>query len=97
MRRSDYEESADYLGSYEQDMTEQRIEGIEVLVEQLSNTRNTTSISYLLFFLHLKVNKLEHLCSGKAKKRRVCKDEDGRERRQGEVWKKDPCTSCRCR
>ncbi|KAG7177543.1 Peroxidasin-like 6, partial [Homarus americanus] len=78
------------LGSYEQDMTEQRIEGIEVLVEQLSRT---------VIELNKKVTTLEQKCSGSIRKRRrkLCRDEEGHERHPGESWHKDPCTTCKCR
>lgn len=84
----DEEIIVDDFGTYEQDMTEQRIEGIEVLVEQLSKT---------VMELNKKVDTLEKMCGGHIRKKRICKDEDGRERRQREIWKKDLCTSCRCR
>ncbi|KAK8739717.1 hypothetical protein OTU49_003162 [Cherax quadricarinatus] len=89
-RNKNKEDSNEHdLGSYEQDMTEQRIEGIEALVEQLSKT---------VYELNNKISTLEHKCSGSIRKRRrkLCND-DGHERLPGEAWQKDPCTVCRCR
>ncbi|XP_071524649.1 peroxidasin homolog isoform X1 [Panulirus ornatus] len=82
--------SDDDFGSYMQDMTEQRIEGIEVLVEHLTNTVSE---------LNKKVSILELKCNGRIRKRRrkVCHDENGHERRHGETWQKSPCTTCKCR
>ncbi|CAL4107451.1 unnamed protein product, partial [Meganyctiphanes norvegica] len=74
------------LEDYKQDMLEERIQGIEYLVEELSKT---------VFELNKKINIFESQQSSPQKKN--CKDEDGRERRRGERWNKDPCTTCTCR
>ncbi|XP_045133366.1 peroxidasin-like isoform X1 [Portunus trituberculatus] len=78
------------LGNYEEDLTEQRIEGIESLVEQLSKT---------VFELNNKVNTIMQMCGGTPRKRRrkVCVDETNHRRLPGEEWHKDPCSVCRCR
>lgn len=84
------EEDANDIGGYKEDLTEQRIEGIEALVEHLSKT---------VLELNNKVNSVEHMCGGSIRKRRRkgCVDETSQSRLPGEEWQKDSCTVCRCR
>ncbi|KAG0723194.1 Peroxidasin [Chionoecetes opilio] len=86
----DTDQREDDIGDYEEDLTDQRIEGIEALVEQLSKT---------VLELNNKMSTLEHLCGGSIRKRRRkgCVDEASQRRLPGEQWHKDSCTVCKCR
>ncbi|KAB7496423.1 Peroxidasin-like protein, partial [Armadillidium nasatum] len=81
--------SEDPLEGYTKDVTEERIEGIEAIVEQLSDTVES---------LLRKIHRLERMYDDKEKLRKYnCKDENNNIRRRGEVWLKDNCVRCVCR
>lgn len=69
-------------------VTEERIEGIEGVVDNLEKT---------LKQMRKQVRKLEQQCvENKGFKHGHCLDEKNNKRLNGEVWQKDDCTKCRC-
>ncbi|XP_044733835.1 peroxidasin isoform X3 [Chrysoperla carnea] len=69
-------------------ITEERIEGIEGVVDGLQKTIKQ---------LRKQMRKLEQQCvDNKSFKHGHCVDDKGSKRLNGEIWQKDDCTKCRC-
>uniref|UniRef100_A0A2P2HZE6 Peroxidasin-like n=3 Tax=Hirondellea gigas TaxID=1518452 RepID=A0A2P2HZE6_9CRUS len=72
------------------DGTEERIEGIEALVQQLLDT-----VQHLAEQVTALKNVVER--RGRTRRTRTCTDNTGARRAYRETWQQDPCTRCSCR
>lgn len=75
------------IDSFENELNEERIEGIESIIENFQKT---------LKQMRRKIRKLEQECAQKLPKHGHCIDSDGNWRINNELWNKNSCTQCTC-
>lgn len=75
------------IDSFENELNEERIEGIESIIENFQKT---------LKQMRRKIRKLEQECAQRLPKHGHCIDSQGNWRINNELWNKDRCTQCTC-